>query len=330
MSVFLPLLKQSGYLDRVHMTVVNVGSRKLFQEDDYASTGWEVFAPQLSIYGFDADAEACDAANADLQKRQITWTEKHVPLAVNDAIGRSQLYVTRNPMCSSLYPPNEPYLGRFMGLLDLVATDYTVDLETTTLAAFCQAEGIEAIDFLQIDVQGADLNVLKGASDLLQTTLAVQIEVEFSPLYHGQPLFADVDTYLRSRDFTLFDLTRSACIRSRSPIHTGEHPGQLLWGDAYYFCDLLQPAEMLHQKTPAQIFKLACIADVMHFADYALEILEYLTIHYSDDPDYNFADIILSSLKQFPQIAENLQEFPIFHSLRQYSREAQNYDSVPL
>ena len=318
MSVFLPLLKQSGRLDHVHMTLVNVGSRKLFQEDDYASSGWEIFAPQLSIYGFDADADACDAANADLQKRQINWQEKHVPLAVSDTIGRSQLYVTRNPMCSSLYPPNEPYLNRFMGLLDLVATDYTVDLETTTLNAFCQAEGIEAIDFLQIDVQGADLNVLKGASDLLKTTLAIQIEVEFSPLYQGQPLFADVDTYLRSRDFTLFDLTHSACIRSRSPIHTGEHPGQLLWGDAYYFCDLLQPAEMLHQKTPAQIFKLACVADTMAFADYALEILEYLTLNYGDNSDYNFADIILDSLKQFPQIADNLQEFPIFHSLRQY------------
>jgi FkbM family methyltransferase len=283
MSIFLSSLKKRGHLDHLHLTVCNVGSRKINVEDDYGSLDWGVFAPNLTIYGFDADADACEAANALAQ--QMPWTEKHIPLALSDAIGESTLYVTRSPMCSSLYPPNEPYLQRFSHLIDLVATEFTIDLETTTLDTFCQQEGIEAIDFLQIDVQGADLNVLKGGQQMLQTVLAAQVEVEFSHLYQGQPLFADVDTFMRAKDFTLFELTHSTCMRVRSPIQTNTRPGQLLWGDAYYFCDLIQEADsqaasFTHRKTPEQILKLACLADVLEFADYAFELLEYLTFNY--------------------------------------------------
>ncbi|NJR66351.1 MAG: FkbM family methyltransferase [Leptolyngbyaceae cyanobacterium CRU_2_3] len=317
MSVFLLSLKKRGHLDQVHFTVCNVGSRKVSVEDNYSNLDWHIFSPNLTIYGFDADADACEAANAQLDQQQ-GWTEKHIPLALSSAIGESTLYVTRNPMCSSLYPPDEAYLERFAGLIELVATDFTLNLETTTLDAFCQQAELATIDFLQIDVQGADLDVLKGGSQILQTVLAVQVEVEFSPLYQGQPLFADVDTFMRAQDFTLFDLTRSTRVRARSPIHTSHHPGQLLWGDAFYFCDLIRAQEMSRSQTPAQILKLACLADVLGFSDYALELLEYLTLNYGSDSAYNMADAIVESLQQYPPVIDNWQAFPIFHTLQDY------------
>jgi FkbM family methyltransferase len=319
MVFFLPLLKQRGHLDHIHITLCNVGSRKIGDLDDYASKGWGIFAPNLSIYGFDADADACDEANADLEVRQINWTEKHIPLALADSVGESTLYVTKEPMCSSLYPPNEPYLSRFQGLPELVNLDFTIDLETTTLDAFCQQEGVKNIDFLQIDVQGADLQVLKGAELMLPSVLGIQIEVEFAPLYLNQPLFADVDSHLRNRDFTLFHLEPSYRKRSRSPFSSKMRPGQILWADAFYLCDLLQNTEMLHAKTPEQIFKLACIADVLDFVDYALELLEYLTVNYGSDPAYNFADLIVEHCAQFPQLVEQgLDSLQVIANIRDY------------
>jgi FkbM family methyltransferase len=304
MPVFLNSLKNSGHLDQIHMTVCNVGSRKIGLNDDYSSLGWGVFAPNLSIYGFDADADACEEANANIEDRKINWTEKHVPLALADSIGESTLYVTKHPMCSSLYPPNEAYLN--------------VDIETTTLDTFCQSEGIDEIDFLQIDVQGADLNVLRGAASILQkSTLAIQIEVEFSHLYTNQPLFADVDAYLRNRDFTLFDLASSYRLRSGSPIQSTIRPGQILWADAFYFRDLIREDINLQSKTPQQIFKLACIADIMHFPDYALELLIHLTLNYGkDDPKYHFTNSIIESLSEIPELAEaGVESLPIISKL---------------
>jgi hypothetical protein len=97
MSVFLENLKRHEYLTDLHMMICNVGSRKLGQHDDYGSSDWGIFAPYLTIYSFDADADAdadaCDAANADLENRQVNWKEEHIPLALSDEVGEKTLYV---------------------------------------------------------------------------------------------------------------------------------------------------------------------------------------------------------------------------------------------
>jgi len=322
MPIFLPSLKNSGHLDQIHITLCNVGSRKLGESDDYGNQGWNYFAPKLAIYGFDADADACDEANLDLDNRQINWTERHIPLAMGNAEKEATLYVTNHPMCSSLYSPNEVFLERFQHLSEFMNLDFTVEIETTTLDSFCESEDIQEVDFLQIDVQGADLQVLEGASRLLKNSvLGIKIEVEPSPLYLHQPLFADVDTYLRSQEFTLFDVVFARRPRARSPIVSSTHPGQILWGDAFYFYDFLrQDMNLSRPKTPEQIFKLACIADVMDFPDYALEVLEYLTLNYGkDDPKYNFANHIMTGLSHVPGLVEQgLDSLPIMASLKEF------------
>jgi FkbM family methyltransferase len=320
MPVFLQSLKQSGHLDQIHMIVCNVGSRKIGNYDDYAASGWSIFAPNLTIYGFDADEDACIQANADLETRQVNWKEVHIPLALGNEQGEATLYVTQHPMCSSLYAPNESYLSRFNGLPELVNLDFTVELEVTTLDDFCEAEAIEEIDFLQVDVQGADLQVLEGASKVLErSTLAVQIEVEFSHLYTNQPLFSDIDAYLRKREFTLFDLATAYRTRMRSPIQSNAHPGQLLWADAFYFRDLIRDDLATSLPTPNRILKLACIADVMNFPDYALELLEYLTMKFGHNQSYNFADNIVESLAQFPDLVkQGLTNLPVIVNIQDY------------
>jgi FkbM family methyltransferase len=325
MAIFLQSLKQSGRLDSLHITVCNVGSRKLGVYDDYGSQGWQIFAPNLTIYGFDADPEACEIENANIEVRQqngeVNWQEFHIPVGLGSFIGESKLYVTKNPMCSSLYPPNEPQINRFQGLPELMNLDFEVDIEITTLDDFCQVEQINEIDFLQIDVQGADLDVLKGASWILERSiLAVKIEVYFFPFYVGQPLFPDVDSFLRNHGFSLFDLLVGRYNRTNSPIQSKAHPGHIIWGDCIYIRDLIDQTTSSLPKTPAQIFKLACIADVMHFHDYALELLKYLTLNYgSDNPQYNFAQNIVDGLSQFPDLVSmGVTSLPIFSDLKGY------------
>ena len=321
MSLFVPILKKNGLLKRVHVTVCNVGSRKIDQNDDYSTQGWDLFSPNLSIYGFDVDADACDLANADLEERQVEWTEKHFPIALGKAAEERTLYVTKAPMCSSLYPPNEPYLARIAGLIEAVSLDFSFEIDTITLDQFCQEEHINEIDFLQIDVQGADLDVLEGAINILNRgTLAIQVEVEFSQLYVGQPLFADVDSFLRKNNFTLFDVIQSYRPRVRSPICSESRGGQLLWGDAFYLRDLICDDISEQDKSPDNLLKLACIADILGSPDYGLEVLEYLTLQYGTNPNYNCADSIIECLTNFPDLVERgLSSLPIVQSVRQFA-----------
>jgi FkbM family methyltransferase len=326
---FLPSLKKSGHLDRVHITICIAGSRKIEKEDDYASQNWDIFAPNLTIYGFDADVEACEQANADLAATKINWQEKHIPLALSNTEGKATLYVTKYPGCSSLYPPSEEYIKRFSGDSELLELKSTVDLFTTTLDNFCKAEGIKEIDFLHLDLQGGELNVLQGADGILNNSvLGLVTEVEFTEIYAGQPLFSDVDIYLRNQGLTLFDfgsMNRDA--RREVPVISQSHPGALIWSDAFYFRDLMRSDLSPSLKTPEKLLKLACLADVMKFPDYALEILEYLTLNHGRDSKYNFANNIIESLGEIPELAkQGLESLPIVARLREYiSLDAAGY-----
>lgn len=308
MAFFITQLKEKGFLNKTSVTVFCVGSRKIGQEDDLGSLAWGMLAPNLRIYGFDADADACEIANQNLSTRNIDWEENHVALALSNTDGEATLYVTKAPMCSSLYPPDEKFLGRFNDLPELVNLDFSVELETTKLDTFCKSEGIVQVDFIQMDVQGAELLVLEGASKLLeQGVLAIQAEVSFEALYKEQPLFSDVDKYLRGKGFSFFDFEFRGTpgVRRRSPVRSRVHPGQRLWADAIYLYDLLGEVQNPALKTPENMFKLACIADVIGFFDYALELLEYLTLNFGrEDSNYNFADCIVESLAVMPELTE--------------------------
>ncbi|MBW4686212.1 MAG: FkbM family methyltransferase [Komarekiella atlantica HA4396-MV6] len=323
MALFLSSLKKSGHLEQIHITVAVVGSRKIAIQDDYGSQGWQIFAPNLTIYGFDADTEACEKANVELKTRQINWNEKHIPLALWKCEGKSTLYLTQYPACSSLYPPSEYYIQHFIGNSKLIELADIQEIETTTLDIFCQSESITEIDFIQLDIQGAELPALEGADWILKSgTLGIVSEVEFTELYTGQPLFSDLDLYLRMRGFTLFDINNMNRDIRKMPIISSKHPGALIWADAFYFRDLIREDLSTNFKTPDKIFKLACIADVLDFSDYALELLTHLTLQYGKDEKYNFADNIIESLAYVPGLVkqgELLASLPIIEKIRVYS-----------
>lgn len=297
MTIFLQTLKAQHFLDNIHITIAQIGSRKLSGADDYSSQSWGIFAPNLTIYGFEADADECKRMNQNLKERNIRHQEKHIPIALSNTQGKSQLYVTKEKMCSSLYEPNHSYVSRFTNFLpEFLTLDYVSEIETTTLDSFCASELIDTIDFLQVDVQGAELNIFQGAQQIIKnSTLAIQTEVEFAPIYKNQPLFADVDNHLRQQGFFLQGFKGLHCISKKSfPVEIKAGipqylSGQLLWSDAFYFQDLIGQSSPV---SPEKLLKQACIADILYFPDYALELLEYLTVNYGSNPQYNFTEVI--------------------------------------
>jgi FkbM family methyltransferase len=59
---------------------------------------------------------------------------------------------------------------------------------------------------LKLDVQGSELEVLKGGRETLADVNLVECELSIAELYDGQPLFADVLIYLRDADYELVAL----------------------------------------------------------------------------------------------------------------------------
>jgi len=65
---------------------------------------------------------------------------------------------------------------------------------------------IPAVDLIKLDLQGYELNALKGCGALLKATRLIVTEIEFIPLYNNQPLFSDIAMYLSANNFRLFNL----------------------------------------------------------------------------------------------------------------------------
>ena len=224
--------------------------------------------PQLKFVGFEPDSEEYDRLSS-----QITPGFSYFNVAVGGRDERRVLYVTRNAGCSSLLPPNQPLYGQFKDCsadLEVIAKK---EINTVSLDSFLPKSGIPSIDFLHLDTQGTELDILQGAQSFLSSSIVgVKCEVEFAPLYEGQALFGDVDGFLRQHGFVLFDLSRSRYRRAGFPDDALTR-GQLLWGDAIYLRDYKSLPSAANNLA---LFKLCLLAAHLQFHDYALEVLEFL------------------------------------------------------
>jgi hypothetical protein len=132
-------------------------------------------------------------------------------------------------------------------------------------------------DFIKLDVQGAELQVLHGAERTLRAaTFGLEVEVEFAELYLGQPHFSQVDDYLRGLGFTLFDLNRFWWKRCGGE-RTANRRGQLIFGEALYLKDYVARPEQIFgrsEKDPrSYILRAMAISAVYEKFDYGLELV---------------------------------------------------------
>lgn len=81
-------------------------------------------------------------------------------------------------------------------------------VEIDTLDAFCARERIAQIDFLKIDTEGWDLEVLRGGNVLLSEhrVMCLQAEVGMNPFNHKHVPLHEIQEHLESRGYVLFGL----------------------------------------------------------------------------------------------------------------------------
>jgi FkbM family methyltransferase len=221
------------------LVVADVGCRWGFHER------WDSLEPNVQLVGFEPDV-------AEAERLQRLYRGKRVAIAAL-ALGKDEgvatLHIARDPGSSSLYEPatevtrGRPELSRIEQIADL-------SVHLTTLDAWAARTGRGPAHVLKLDVQGAELDVLEGAVGQLATVRLVESEVEFNPMYDGQPLYADVDRFLRAHGFVLWRLRQlvhyeiaghsskfvagDEQVFENRPIRFPAEGGQLFWGHAYY------------------------------------------------------------------------------------------------
>ena len=81
-----------------------------------------------------------------------------------------------------------------------------VRYKTTTVDVLLAKRGVAAVDFIKLDAQGFELEILKGAAQALARVQAVYTEVSLIPFNEGGPLAAEVVKFFEESGFQLADI----------------------------------------------------------------------------------------------------------------------------
>jgi FkbM family methyltransferase len=268
--------------------------------DALANSRWlSLDRSRLVIHGFEPDTIECERLNREARDQGLNFHYYPTGLWSRDA---ALPFISNNTGGgSSFLPQNRAVTDRWKFENPQTATDardifFPVgigDVRVTSVASWAAAAGIARIDFVKLNVQGAELEILRGCGPLLGNVAGVLAEVGFVDSYDNRPMFSDIDTWLREHGFVFFDLIAHHYVgRAASPFtarhclglkpHWGQQVsfwGQLVEGHALYLRDPIAaplPVEESPDTLVRNLLKLACFAEIFGQVEYAFELLGWL------------------------------------------------------
>jgi FkbM family methyltransferase len=265
----------------IAFTILEIGARSLGGDPEPFYQLLDVF-PGSQILAFEVDKVLCEAMNQ---------TAKHGIRFFPTALGRTEetrdFYETRHPACCSLYKPNE----RLLSLYNDFEVSYLKSIgsiETVSLDYFAKYNDIQSVDFIKIDIQGAELDVFQGGHHILSQVVAIESEVEFIPLYDNQPLFGDVCAFLSTKNM-MFHKFVSLAGRTLAPVIINNDVStatQHCWSDALFIRDVLKIPEL----SPHKLLKLGMLGCLYGSPDLAFHCFQ----HYDKLNETNLAESFLA------------------------------------
>jgi FkbM family methyltransferase len=248
----------------VRVKVVDIGANPIDGTPPYLPL---LAGGDADIVGFEPNPDALGRLNA-----RKSANETYLPYAVGDGLPHV-LHICAAEGMTSLLQPNPRVLGRFHGFPRWSEVVEKRAVQTVKLDDIAETAGL---DLLKIDIQGGELMAFRNGEARLKDTLVIQTEVEFMQMYVDQPLFGDVDVFLRQHGFVFhkFFPTVSRVIAPmlvNNSIYSGM--SQILWADALFVKDFTRLDRLSDRQ-------LLAMATIMHdcYQSYDLVLL-LLTEH---------------------------------------------------
>ena len=221
---------------------------------------WKVISPYLDYIGVEPDKRSNKLLDNKFNCRNyyvvdsIAWDKEE---EVN-------FYLCKKPEVSSILKPNRDFLDKFPD-----SKRFNIEKkEFTKTKILDKSLPPKEIDFIKLDIQGAELNALKGMPNKLRNCLGLEIEVEFSELYINQPLFGDLDDFLKSNGFEFIDFT--SLFRWERFKHNNY--GQCIFGDGLW----LRSPEYVVKNMPNKYSEYILATAIYGRYDLALKTIDIL------------------------------------------------------
>jgi FkbM family methyltransferase len=219
-------------------------------------------------------------------------------LGLEDRAGK--LHVTNNPYASSNLKPNPEYDSyycevKLAGEIDGVPMQDTrydavygnenkvVEVRNVmirsldTLVRDGKVPGNLMPDFISLDTQGSELDILRGADATLRDhCIALATEIEFHPMYEGQALFSDIFDFALRHGFYFAGFTYLQEISPKRMPVGARAKGFLAFGDALFLrrIDSVKSIARWPNEQHLMLLKLAFVALNFGYLEYALLVLD--------------------------------------------------------
>ena len=152
--------------------------------------------PQAHVISFEPLPAAAEKFRAVFEgDDRVTLHE----VAIGPVCGNATIHISRRDDSSSLLPITATQVALFPGTEEAATNIVRVG----PLREFISAADIQVPALLKLDVQGFELEVLRGCEDMLGLFACVYAECSFMELYAGQALADEVIAWLRERGFEL-------------------------------------------------------------------------------------------------------------------------------
>lgn len=207
----------------------------------------------INLFSFEPLPDSFSQLNSYQTFSKQFKSHRIFPVALFSKECEANLYITQKPAMSSMLEFDEIQFDFHFGFCkgskewkSALTRINTVKIKTTTLDKFSYENKINQIDFLKLDTQGTELEILRGSEQLLNGSRILSVKTEFSNLavYKNSCVFSEVDIFLKSKGFILID-----CIYYPEAVYfSGEssqktqkkllqEPGIGAGGDAIYILD---------------------------------------------------------------------------------------------
>ncbi len=154
--------------------------------------------PRLLVYAFEPNLRAASRVMARLRNYVV------IPIAIAENDGCAQLNLNAYEQSSSLLVADLEGVKKWTGGEQFKVVG-SVTVQTMRLDTFMNACGIAGLDFLKVDAQGLDLQVVRSAGDRLADIARVQVEATTVSYrqYEAAPGRSVIVDFMESKGFHL-------------------------------------------------------------------------------------------------------------------------------
>ena len=190
---------------------------------------WKPFSRFIDLVAVEPDPRAKESIERLKSTTLRSLHRVNSPLASTSRV--IDFYLCKHPRQSSVLKPNLEHFAKYNDghkwNVERVEQMYAITLDSA-LASKIQP------DFLKLDTQGSELDILQGATATLHSCLGIEVEVEFREMYQSQPLFGDLSKFLLDNEFDFVDFVAFGKWERSRPDGLRTFLGELIHADALF------------------------------------------------------------------------------------------------